>query len=97
MLGGMSALAVLGLRYPLQMLPILFFEMAWKTLWLIRIALPLWHNGQLDAATTETIYECLGVVIFPAVIPWDYVFRNYLSKTGDPWWHSNKSAGSPLI
>jgi hypothetical protein len=85
MLGGMSALAVLGLRYPLQMLPILFFETAWKTIWLLRIALPLWRSGQLDADTTQTIYECLGVVIFPVIIPWGYVFQNYLAKSAEPW------------
>lgn len=92
MLGAMSALAVLGLKYPLQMLPLLFFEMGWKTLWLLRVALPLWSAGKLDPATLQTVYECLGVVIFPIIIPWPYVFRTYFKKAGDPWRRSAAAA-----
>ena len=85
MLAAMGALALLGLRYPLQMLPLIFFEMAWKTIWLSRVALPLWWGNRLDAATLETVYECLGVVIFTIIVPWDHVYRRYVGKTGDPW------------
>ena len=85
MLGAMSALAVLGLRYPLRMLPLLFFEMGWKAIWLIRVALPLWSGDRLDPATTQTLYECLPIVLFPIIIPWSYVFENYAKKPGDAW------------
>ena len=85
MLGAMSALAVLGLRYPLQMLPLLFFEMGWKAIWLIRVALPLWSGDRLDPATTQTLYECLPIILFPMIIPWSYVFENYAKKPGDTW------------
>jgi hypothetical protein len=85
MLGAMSALAVLGLRYPLQMLPLLLFELTWKVLWLTVVALPLWSAHQLDADTSETIFECALVIVILPVIPWDWVFRNYIAKPGDPW------------
>jgi hypothetical protein len=85
MLGAMSALALVGLRYPLKMLPLLFFEVTWKTIWLLRVALPLWFSGRLDAATTETVYECLLIVVFPFLIPWDYIVATYVRKSGDPW------------
>lgn len=42
LLAATSILAALGLRYPLAMLPVMFFELIWKSIWLIAIALPLW-------------------------------------------------------
>ena len=84
-LAAVSLLALLGLRYPLQMLPLLFFEMVWKSIWLIVVALPLWSAQKMDANTWETAVACLMGVIFPIVIPWTYVFANYFKKPGDRW------------
>lgn len=77
MLGALSALAVLGLRHPLRMLPLLFFELAWKSIWLLAVALPAWAAHRMDADTAETAFECLMAVIFVLVIPWPWVFRRY--------------------
>ena len=85
MLAAMSALAVLGIRYPLRMLPLLFFELLWKAIWLIAIALPLWSAHKIDANTADTVTACLMGVIFPVVIPWPYVFGNYVRKPADRW------------
>ncbi len=85
MLGALSLLALLGLRYPLQMLPLLFFELTWKAIWLLRVALPLWSARRMDADTTDTATQCLVAVVFLVLIPWDYVFANYVKKPGNPW------------
>ena len=85
MLTSFSVLSILGLRYPLQMLPLLLWELLWKTIWLFIVALPLWSSGQMDDATSMVAYECLIVVIFPFIIPWRYVFAHYLKKCGERW------------
>jgi hypothetical protein len=87
MLGAITLLsALLGIRYPLKMLPVLFMELAWKTIWVLSFGLPLWLAGQLDAATAETLRECLfGVVLVPLVMPWGYVWTQYVRASGDRW------------
>lgn len=75
MLAAMSALAVVGLWRPLRMVPLLLFEVAWKAIWLLSVASPLYASGRLDSAGRETAGECLLAVIFVVVIPWDYVSR----------------------
>jgi hypothetical protein len=81
----MSVLALFGLRYPVQMLPILLFEVAWKVIWLVAVALPLWLNHQMDPDTRESTNEILWVVIILAVIPWRYAYSKYLVRRGDRW------------
>ena len=41
LLTAMSLLALLGLRHPVRLLPLLLFESAWKLLWLSVVALPV--------------------------------------------------------
>ena len=85
MLVGLSVLALLGLRYPVQMLPILLFEVAWKVVWLAVVALPLWLNHQMDPSTRELANEVLWVVPILAVIPWRYVYSNFLVRRTERW------------
>lgn len=86
LLTAVSLLAILGLRYPLQMLPLLLFELVWKSVWLIAFALPLWSAHRIDANTQETVFACLmGIVIFPIAIPWPYVLDRFVRKPGDRW------------
>ena len=85
LLVGMSFLALLGLRYPRRMLPILLFEVTWKLLWLGVVALPLWLDDKLDGATREQAGTVLWVVIVIAVIPWRHVLAQYVMAPGDPW------------
>ena len=74
MLGAFSLLALVGLRYPLQLLPILLFELMWKTLWVLVFALPVWLQTGLDEYAKGVLFACvMGIVLTPFVIPWRYV------------------------
>ena len=81
----MSVLALLGIRYPIRMLPILLFEVAWKLLWLGVVALPLWSENQLEGATRTQAGAVLWVVLIIAVIPWRHVLAQYVLAPGEPW------------
>ena len=95
LLAALTVLWALGIRYPLKMLPLFLFELVWKAIWLIAIALPLWSAHKIDADTWETIKACLGTfVIVPIAIPWTYVFAYYVKNPGDRWTRlSQRKAG----
>ena len=78
----LSALMGVGVRYPLQMLPIILLQLLYKSLWLIIVALPLWSAG---TPTELTRIFVMGAVADLIVIPWPYVFASYIKKPGDRW------------
>ena len=81
LLGAVWLLALVGLRYPLQMLPLLLFELAWKTTWLIAFGLPQWSSGQLPPTFADDFQAIVaGVILMPIVIPWGYVYRHYVRQ-----------------
>jgi len=85
MVGTIGLLSLLGLRYPLRMIPLLLFELAWKMIWLATFALPRWLDGTLDEGMRSTIFDTSLGAILIAVIPWNYVWANYVRKPGDSW------------
>ena len=86
LLGGVWALAFLGLRYPLQMLPLLMFELVWKLIWLAAYGLPQWAAGQLTPVTADDLFNTLfGVAVMLVVIPWGYVWRRYVKQPAESW------------
>ena len=82
----MWVLAFLGLRYPLEMLPLLMFEFVWKAVWMIAYGLPQWSSGQLPPTFAEDSFNIgFGVILMPLVIPWGYVWRHYVKRPGARW------------
>ena len=86
LLAGVWALAFIGIKHPLEMLPLLMFEFAWKTIWILAYALPQWSAGQFPPTFAEdSLNISLGVILMPLVIPWKYVWRQYVKKPGARW------------
>ncbi len=88
MMAAFWLLCVLGIRYPLQLLPILIWELLWKTICLIAVPLPLWLNGTLAEKLLPNVLAIGAFILVYAVIPWSYVHRHYIKKQGDQWRHT---------
>ena len=85
-LGALTLLALLGIRYPVRMMPLLFFELAWKLVWVLAAYLPPYLARSVDPALADNFIGIfLGVVVVPLVLPWGYVWRNYVLAPGDRW------------
>lgn len=84
MLGALALVSLIGVRYPLQMLPLMLFEIAWKTIWLTVIALPAWLNGQWNAEFQGLFNDCIGIVIAYFIVPWRYVWARYVVHPMEP-------------
>lgn len=86
LLGSIGLLALLGIRYPLKMLPLLVFEFVWKAVWFIAVARPLWSAGLVTPDVQDTVFACgMGIVLVPLALPWRYLWANYVTAPGDRW------------
>jgi hypothetical protein len=86
LLGAVWVMAFVGLKYPLEMLPLLMFEFAWKSIWMLAYGLPQWYASQLPATFAEDSFNIgVGVILMPLVIPWGYVYRHYVKQSGARW------------
>ncbi len=72
------ALAVFGLLHPLRWLPLMFFTIGYKAIWLVFVALPPWQAGTLDGSTQSIAGSFLGLPLLVLVVPWGYAWRTYV-------------------
>ena len=74
------ALALFGLFQPLRWLPLMFFTIGYKGLWLAFVAWPLWQSGTLTGSSAEGIaYAFAFLPLLALVVPWGYAFRTYVT------------------
>jgi len=93
LLGGVGVMALLGLRYPVRMIPLLLFELVWKVIWVVAYALPWWQSGHLSTGAAENLFQCaFGIILIPLVLPWRHVLHNYLAGPGEPWRGSTRAS-----
>lgn len=71
-----SALSALGVWRPLRMLPIIAFQVTYKIIWLVIVALPLWSAGKLVGSDADDMTSAFLWVVLPLVaMPWGYFFK----------------------
>ena len=84
MLAALALMSLLGVRYPLQMLPLMLYEIAWKTIWLVLIALRAWLHGAWNVEFQGLFEDCIGIIIAYFIVPWRYVWARYFAQPSEP-------------
>ena len=84
MLSALSLVSFLGLVAPLRMLPILLWEIAWKGIWLMSVALPKWLAGDVDPDLQANLFAVSLVAPFVVIFPWRY-FLSEIATNRDQW------------
>jgi hypothetical protein len=86
LIGGLWVMTLLGFRYPLKMVPILLFEMLWKTIWLLAFGLPQYWSGVSSPRLSQDLWD-IGAfpIVCALVIPWGYVWRHYVTASAERW------------
>jgi len=85
-LGALTLLCLLGVRYPVRMMPLLILELAWKAIWVLAAWLPPWLGQTLDPDVGASFVRIApAVVIAPLVLPWGYVWEHYVLAKAERW------------
>ncbi|OQW80567.1 MAG: hypothetical protein BVN32_00065 [Proteobacteria bacterium ST_bin14] len=86
LLAALSPLALLGIRYPLKMLPVIFYEFAWKALWLAFVVAPLYAADRMTDDVWANVFACgIAIILTPLVLPWRHVWQTYVAAVAEPW------------
>ncbi len=79
--GALCVLALIGVRYPLKMLPVLLIQLLYKSIWLLAVGYPMLEAGPLDNQDSSMMDAMrYGVVLDLVAIPWIFVARQYLTE-----------------
>ncbi len=85
MLFTLAVLAIGGVLRPLAFLPVMIYEIAWKTVWLVVVALPPWLAGEKIPAIVDVKGSIIGICLIIVLIPWRYVWWRYVTLPLEPW------------
>ena len=86
--GTLSLLALLGVRQPLRMLPLLLIQFTYKVIWMLCVWPPMHAAGHTSYLTKPML---MGAIVEPFIIPWPYLFRTLITNTGDRWTNRTNS------
>lgn len=90
MLFALAIFAIGGLFRPIAFLPIMLYEIVWKGVWLVVVALPPWLAGEQIPAIVSVKGSLIGICLIMIVIPWKYVWWRYVKQPIEPWKSNSK-------
>jgi hypothetical protein len=85
MLGALAVVALLGVRYPLQMLPLMLFEIVWKTTYILAFYTPAWLANAVTPELQSLFESCIGIIVAYLFMPWRYFWARYFRYPSEPW------------
>jgi len=84
--GALTLLCLLGVRYPVRMMPLLIVEFTWKLIWVLAAWLPSCLSQKQDPDIADSFSGIFpGVVVVALVLPWGYLWKTYMATPGDRW------------
>ena len=84
--GALTLLSLLGVRYPVRMMPLLIFEFTWKLIWVLAAWLPPYLGHTLDPDTADSFPGIApALIIVPLVLPLRFLWKTYVTTPGDRW------------
>lgn len=86
LLAALTPFALLGLRYPLKLLPIILYEFTWKALWFVFVMAPLYASNQMTELVWSNAFACsIAIVLTPIIMPWRYFWQSHVREPGERW------------
>jgi len=74
-----SLLCIVGIRYPLKFLPLVFLQLIYKIAWLIGVYYPAYAQNSVDENLTSWFWVMgPGILIDTVIIPWHYAYKQYV-------------------
>jgi hypothetical protein len=85
MLFSLALLALVGVFRPIRLLPLMIYEVVWKSVWLLVVAMPPWLAGQPVPEIVNATGSMIGIAIITILIPWRYVWWAYVAQPIERW------------
>ncbi|MEM7612088.1 MAG: hypothetical protein AAF270_10435 [Pseudomonadota bacterium] len=77
----LAGLSIVGVLYPVKMLPLLLLQLSYKLVWLLGVGFPLWQQGLLVGSAYDlAVANGIGVMLDALVIPWCYIVKMHFVK-----------------
>lgn len=96
-LAALSLLSLIGIRFPIAMLPLLLLQFTYKVIWFAGIAYPLWQAGELPTPLADPVFRAfaIGIAVDLIAIPWAYAFSRFIVGTPGSEPGPRRVAGEP--